>query len=218
MYDGDFEGDVTIDARTNEDAVLVVASADEFKRNAESRTEPDKRFHYRYQAAVLAWEAAKLMPNNSDDTARLLCTAGSWLKRRDPIAADMFYKALVRRCRKTAIGARADTLRWFPELDEDGNLLKPEIVQPETPPESEVVPVDEEQTMPPEVGPPSLPESADQMTPIGTAREYIVQKGDSAATIAKQFGVTIRAITEANAVSMLRLKVGQRLVIPEMAE
>jgi LysM repeat protein len=81
-----------------------------------------------------------------------------------------------------------------------------------------VVPVEVEETVAPEVGPPSLPDSVDQMTPIGTTREYIVQKGDSAATIAKHFGVTVRAITEANATSMLRLKVGQRLLIPETVQ
>ena len=84
--------------------------------------DPDERFHYRYTAASLAWEAARLMPNNSDDTARVLCIAGSWLKHRDPQAADLFYKALVRRCRKTALGAEADRLRWFPILDGNGNM------------------------------------------------------------------------------------------------
>jgi hypothetical protein len=122
LYDGNFEGSLTIEARTNEEPELIAASADELKRNAESKTEPDKRFHYRYQAAELAWDAAKLMPDNSADTARVLCTAGSWLKYRDPDGADRFYKALVRRCRKTEIGAKADATRWFPELDEDGNL------------------------------------------------------------------------------------------------
>ena len=62
------------------------------------------------------------MPNNSDATARVLCQGGSWIKDLDPLAADVFYKALVRRCRKTSIGAEADRLRWFPSLDEDGNL------------------------------------------------------------------------------------------------
>jgi hypothetical protein len=123
-YSGDFEGTVTADVRTNEDATAVIASADELKRNNESKTDPDKRFHYRYQAAALGWEAAKLMPNNSDETARILCAAGSWLKAREPEAADVFYKALVRRCRKTAVGAKADEIRWFPEIDDDGNLVQ----------------------------------------------------------------------------------------------
>ena len=56
------------------------------------------------------------MPDNSDDTARALIEAGSWLKARDPKAADRFYKALVRRCGTTDLGRRADQLRWFPPL------------------------------------------------------------------------------------------------------
>jgi len=75
-----------------------------------------------FPSSILAWQAAQLMPNNSDATARVLCQGGSWIKDLDPLAADVFYKALVRRCRKTSIGAEADRLRWFPSLDEDGNL------------------------------------------------------------------------------------------------
>lgn len=77
---------------------------------------PFRRFHYRYRAAELAWEAAALMPNQNDETARLLCEAGSWLKDRDPQAADRFYKALVKRCDATALGKEADRRRWFPPL------------------------------------------------------------------------------------------------------
>jgi len=70
----------------------------------------------RYPSAILAWRAAELMPDNSDETAYLLCVAGSWLKDFDPEAADLFYKALVRRCRQTDLGREADRLRWFPRL------------------------------------------------------------------------------------------------------
>lgn len=77
---------------------------------------PSERFHYRYRAADLAWEAASLMPDNADETARVLCEAGQWLKLRDPQAADRFYKALVKRCGETALGKEADKRRWFPPL------------------------------------------------------------------------------------------------------
>jgi hypothetical protein len=110
MFGGQYEG-VTAENRTNEDATVVFASSDELKRFDESKPDPDKRFHYRYQAASLALEASKLMPNNSDETARLLCDAGTWLKAQDPLTADIFYKNLVRRCRKTDIGAVADEIR-----------------------------------------------------------------------------------------------------------
>ena len=98
-----------------------------------SRAEPDSDAQPlldRFPSAILAWEAAQLMPNNSDETARVLCLGGSWIKIHDPQAADVFYKALVRRCRKTAIGAEADRLRWFPILDESGNLKAREIQYP----------------------------------------------------------------------------------------
>jgi hypothetical protein len=75
-----------------------------------------KRFHYRYVAADLAWEAAELMPNATPETARILCQAGSWLKIIDPEAADRFYKALVSRCGKTLLGQRATELGWFPKI------------------------------------------------------------------------------------------------------
>ncbi len=122
MYGGDFEAGVTEESRTNGEPELIAPSADELKRASEQKTDPDRRFHYRYQAAALAWEAAKLMPNNLDETARLLCSAGSWIKNTDPKAADLFYKTLVRRCRQTALGAKADAIHWFPEIDDDGNL------------------------------------------------------------------------------------------------
>lgn len=79
---------------------------------------PDKRFHYRYVACEHAWTAAALMPDQTDETARILCIAGTWIKDRDPQAADRFYKALVRRCGQTDLGRAAGKLRWFPELKE----------------------------------------------------------------------------------------------------
>ncbi len=113
---------------------LVRSSADERARLKQHGIDPEKRFHYRYRAADLAWEAAQLMPNNSDATARVLSTAGSWLKARDPKAADRFYKALVRRCRKTAIGREADRIRWFPVLDENGKVIPFKPKPPDPPP------------------------------------------------------------------------------------
>ncbi|HNQ72583.1 MAG TPA: hypothetical protein PKN95_03135 [Verrucomicrobiota bacterium] len=121
-------------ATNNLTASINVASEDELNRAAQHRTDPDRRFHYRYQAALLAWEAASLLPDNTDETARILCVAGSWLKIRDPATADLFYKALVRRCRQTAIGAQADAMRWFPVLDAEGNP-KPYVRRGRTPDE-----------------------------------------------------------------------------------
>ncbi len=124
VWEGAFEEGVTVASRaTNNVPRQVVPSSDELRRAAEHKPAVQERFHYRYLAADLAWEAAKRMPDHTDETARVLCLAGTWLKLRDPKAADRFYKALVRRCRKTEMGALADRLRWFPKIDDDGNLL-----------------------------------------------------------------------------------------------
>jgi tetratricopeptide (TPR) repeat protein len=95
---------------------VAPVSADEKKRLAQSEAQPNKRFHYRYKAADLAWQAAQMMPDESDQTALVLCDAGTWLKIRDPKAADRFYKALVRRCGQTSLGRSASSVRWFPDL------------------------------------------------------------------------------------------------------
>jgi photosystem II stability/assembly factor-like uncharacterized protein len=121
IYGGNFEDGDTI--RTNENTKLLAPSVDELRRYAENDVNLEERFHYRYQAAELAVEAAKLMPDNSEDTARVLCTAGSWIKLLDPQKADTIYKTLVRRCRNTEIGWEADLMRWFPSLDNSGNPI-----------------------------------------------------------------------------------------------
>ena len=111
VYGGDFTAEV---ARAKGGA--VAPSEDELTRAASGRPDPDKRFHYRYTAARLGWEAAELMPDQDDTTALVLCTAGTWLKGPDAKEADRFYKALVRRCGKTGLGAEAEKRRWFPVL------------------------------------------------------------------------------------------------------
>ena len=108
---------------TNEVSTLMRPTAEETQRYATHKPEPDLRGHYYYQAASLAWEAAKLMPDNSEATAEVLWTAGSWVKYRNPKFADLFYKTLVHRCRKTKLGAAADAMHWFPRLDERGNII-----------------------------------------------------------------------------------------------
>jgi tetratricopeptide (TPR) repeat protein len=75
---------------------------------------PAKRFSYRYRAADLAWWAASLLPNENDETATVLETAGGWLKSRDPVEANKFYQALVIRCGQTKRGKAASERHWFP--------------------------------------------------------------------------------------------------------
>lgn len=94
---------------------LFIRTPEEAARVGKYQVEP-RRFHYRYRAADLAWEAAKLLPRG-DRKAEMLATAGNWIKNRAPEAADRFYKELVRCCRATDLGREADDLRWFPEAD-----------------------------------------------------------------------------------------------------
>lgn len=132
ITDGNHGNGITHEDRASTNN-LAVASADELQRARRHGPICEDQFHYRYVAAAMAWRAAKMMPNNDVGTARILCTAGSWLKARDAGAADHFYKALVRRCRRTAIGEQADAMRWFPSLDAAGQPLpwEPPVKQPQ---------------------------------------------------------------------------------------
>ena len=89
-------------------------ASEEERLRAESRDVSRFVNDRRFRAAMLARNAASLLPNNNERTARLLCTAGVWLRYRDPKTADIFYKALVIRCPHTELGKRCDALRWFP--------------------------------------------------------------------------------------------------------
>jgi hypothetical protein len=95
---------------------VFAPSPDELARAERHMTQPNKRYHYRYRAADIAWDAAQLLPNG-DEKAGVLATAGNWIQNEDPKAADRFYKALVRCCGDTELGREADALRWFPESD-----------------------------------------------------------------------------------------------------
>lgn len=95
---------------------LTASSADEHGRAGRSAIAPSRRWHYRYVAAELTWSAAELLPNETDETARVLGEAGSWLKARDLKNAERFYKALVRRRGTTDLGREAGRLHWFPAL------------------------------------------------------------------------------------------------------
>ena len=72
-------------------------------------------YHADYVAADLAWRATQLMPDNDEQTAKVLNTAGSWLKKNDDKGADRFYQAIERRCPRTEIGKEAIKRHWFVE-------------------------------------------------------------------------------------------------------
>lgn len=131
VYGGDFDYGVTWHDRTTNSLKMAIklVNDDEIARASSRHVDPDRRFHYRWQAAALAWEAAQLLPDNSDETARVLCAGGTWLKNRDPEGADKFYKALVRRCRKTDLGQQADRVRWFPAQPVAGERPRLETIE-----------------------------------------------------------------------------------------
>ena len=89
-------------------------SVDERERLAKNGPETDLRYHYRYVAADMAHRAALMFPKNHEEAALMLCVGGSWLRAKDPRAADKLYKALVRRNRNVPLGRKADAARWFP--------------------------------------------------------------------------------------------------------
>ena len=91
-------------------------STDEERRVVRQRPSSLEHWHYLYEAIDHAWNACKLMPDNDEGTARMLCEAGTWVKYRDPRAANPFYQALVLRCGDTELGKEAARLHWFPKL------------------------------------------------------------------------------------------------------
>jgi hypothetical protein len=92
------------------------ATPDEIERARRNAAKPEKRFHYRYTAADLGWEAAALLPDGSPEKARTLAVAGAWIKDRDPDAASRFFKELVRCCGQTELGREAARRKWLPPV------------------------------------------------------------------------------------------------------
>jgi hypothetical protein len=118
LWDGSYEPDpfaaARADAKTHQ---RLGPSKDEAARVARSRTEPDKRFHYRYQGADLARSAADLLPDGSVEKAEMIATAGTWLRNRDPKAAQPFYTALLSCCGDTELARKAKRLKTVPTTD-----------------------------------------------------------------------------------------------------
>jgi hypothetical protein len=163
------------------------------------------------EAAALGWQAAQALPDNSDETARVLCIAGSWLKYHDPKAADRFYKALVRRCRQTALGELADRKRWFPILDEQGNPLpwKPNPPTEMPPPDTDAGDAD------------ALAAALANGAPPAAGYGYVLHRGNSLQDVADavlarhHVRVTVAELLEANpGADPTRLKVGQKVFVP----
>lgn len=72
-----------------------------------------QRFHYRYLAAELALEAGELA-EDQELRALIHLFGGECLRRTSAREADIFYKRLVLRSRKTKLAKAADRACWFP--------------------------------------------------------------------------------------------------------
>lgn len=107
------EGPAYVAGTKPEEKAVPQVTTDEVARIRKNSATPMMRYHYRYTAADLAWEAAKSLPPNHPHLAPMYNTAGQWISLRDPKAADRFYQAMVRRCSKTGEGKAADEKRWF---------------------------------------------------------------------------------------------------------
>jgi hypothetical protein len=92
-------------------------TAGEKRRLQATQLPYERRFHYRLVAADLAWKAAKLLPDNKDETADVLNTAGNWIKLRHPKQSERFAFALERRCPNTAVGKIMKDQGRFVEAD-----------------------------------------------------------------------------------------------------
>lgn len=113
---GAFPGSDVTDVRRGNHDQLFPRTPDEGQRADSSAPRPERRWHYRYIALDHAWAAAQLMPDGSDELAKLLCEAGNWVKVQDSRAADRFYKSLVSRCKNTALGQEALRIKWLPNV------------------------------------------------------------------------------------------------------
>jgi hypothetical protein len=116
VYEGQYENESYAKARAAGKFQILGPAKDERERAGRTRAEPLKRFHYRYKGADLAREAAGLLPDGSEEKARILMTAGNWLEGRDPEAARPFLDALLGCCGETDIGRRAEGLNAIPNL------------------------------------------------------------------------------------------------------
>ena len=97
---------------------FFAGSKDEEVRALKSLPSPSRRFHYRFKASDLMWKCSQLLPDNDELKANALCLGGTYIKIRDPKAADKFYKELVRTCGDTDLGKEANKLKWFPKISE----------------------------------------------------------------------------------------------------
>jgi len=100
---------------------VIQASGDEKNRVWDSAPPHNIRYTTRFIAADLMWQCAAQLPKNDALSLRALYWGGTYLKLRDPKAADKFYKAMVMRNWSMPFAQKANKLRWFPKEAPDAN-------------------------------------------------------------------------------------------------
>lgn len=114
---GSEQGGTTFPAPTPTPPYVPPVSADEKRRVEKEQVHPEKRYHYRYLAADLAWKAASLMADQQEQTARVLAAGGFWLMSvHEDKAADKFHAAILRRCGQTTLGREAAKTGGIPAV------------------------------------------------------------------------------------------------------
>jgi hypothetical protein len=89
----------------------------ETRRATTSAVRHELRFHYRYEAAMLAWDAADLYPAQSDEAAAMLDVAANWLWKSDPQLSREFKRAA--RARLTDPATTDSSEEDIPQTGED---------------------------------------------------------------------------------------------------
>jgi hypothetical protein len=93
--------------------IMLKPSKQELQRLAANKINPDMRFHYRLIAGALAIKAAELLPNDSEELADVVNSAGLWVKDRDEKVGNRYVRIIEQRCSKTEIGHAVVTKHWF---------------------------------------------------------------------------------------------------------
>ncbi len=105
-----------VKARLTAKVSLAAPTADEQARAKAMATREYSYVTSLKTAADHAWAAAALLPDESDQTARILCLGGGWIRYRDRDRGGKFFRALIDRCGTTAIGRTAARLNRLPDL------------------------------------------------------------------------------------------------------
>ncbi len=93
----------------------ALISPEENKRTQLSAPQPNKRFHYRYQAVALAEQASDLLPARSQAFAATLCKATSWIIFRDQPAGEKLYRRYLHQGAYVPWGYRFGTTAGCPK-------------------------------------------------------------------------------------------------------